>query len=409
LLSVFRHRDFSLLWAGMAVSMLGDGFYYVALAWLAYDIDNSPTALSLVGVGWTLPALAVLPFSGALSDRLGRRPMMILADVIRAAAVAAIALLGWLGHVEIWHLVILSGLFGIGDSLFGPSMSALVPELVPGSLLVQANSVEQTMRPLMLQFVGPALGGTMVAAWGASVAFAVDSATFIASIVALALMRSRPPAATSEATILSDVRDGVRYVRSQTWLWGTLLAFCISVLTFWGPYEVLLPYLIRNDLHGGADGYGLVLAAGGVGSIAAALVLAKTGIPRHRLITVFLAFIVASLGVTAYGLGQSLWQMAAFSALEGVCFAIGLVAWQTLLQTEVPKDMLGRVNALDWMVSTALLPVSFALVGPVSAAIGVRPTLVACGVIASLTLVGFLVAIPGMRAVDRPHPSPTGT
>jgi MFS family permease len=146
-----------------------------------------------------------------------------------------------------------------------------------------------------------------------------------------------------------------------------------------------------------------------VGSIAAALVLAKTGIPRHRLITVFLAFIVASLGVTAYGLGQNLWQMAAFSALEGVCFAIGLVAWQTLLQTEVPKDMLGRVNALDWMVSTALLPVSFALVGPVSAAIGVRPTLVACGVIASLTLVGFLVAIPGMRAVDRPHPSPTGT
>jgi MFS family permease len=166
---------------------------------------------------------------------------------------------------------------------------------------------------------------------------------------------------------------------------------------------VLLPYLIRNDLHGGADGYGLVLAAGGVGSIVAAVILAKTGIPRVRLLTVFLAFIVASLGISAYGLGQELWHMAAFSAVEGVCFAVGLVAWQTLLQTEVPKDLLGRVNALDWMVSTALLPVSFALVGPVSAAIGVRPTLIACGVIASLTLVTFLVAIPGMRMVDRPH------
>jgi MFS family permease len=164
---------------------------------------------------------------------------------------------------------------------------------------------------------------------------------------------------------------------------------------------VLLPYLVRNELHGGADGYGLVLAAGGVGSIAAALVVAKTGIPRRRLVTVFAAFIVAGLGVAAYGLGQQLWHMAVFSAVEGICFAVGLVAWQTLLQTEVPKDMLGRVTSLDWMVSTALLPVSFALVGPVSAAIGVRQTLVACGVIASLSLVGFLVGIPGMQTVDR--------
>jgi MFS family permease len=401
-LAVLRYRDFALLWAGMAVSMLGDGFYYVALAWLAYDTDNSPTALSLVGVGWTLPALVVLPFSGALSDRLGRRPMMIVADVLRAAAVGAIALLGWLGHIEVWHLVVLSGIFGVGDSLFGPSMSALIPELVPGSLLVQANSVEQTMRPLMLQFVGPAVGGVMVAAWGASFAFAVDAATFVASIAALLLIRARPPAATSGESILSDVRSGVRYVRSQTWLFGTLLAFCVAVLTFWGPYEVLLPFLIRNDLHGGADGYGIVLAAGGVGSVLAALVLSKTGIPRRRLVTVFAAFIVAGLGVGAYGLGQALWHMAVISAVEGVCFAVGLVAWQTLLQTEVPKAMLGRVTSLDWMVSTALLPVSFALVGPVSAAIGARETLVACGVIASLTLTAFLVAIPGMRRIDAP-------
>jgi MFS family permease len=257
------------------------------------------------------------------------------------------------------------------------------------------------MRPLMLQFAGPAIGGLMVAAWGAAFAFAIDAATFLASIVALLLIRARPPAAASGGTILSDVREGVRYVRSQRWLWGTLGAFCIAVLTFWGPYEVLLPYLVRNDLGGGADGYGLVLAAGGVGSILAALVVAKTGISRHRLLTVFLAFIVASLGISAYGLGQELWHMAAFSVVEGVCFAVGLVAWQTMLQTEVPKDLRGRVSSLDWMVSTALLPVSFALVGPVSAVIGVRETLIACGLIAALALVAFLVAIPGMRAVDR--------
>jgi len=284
-------------------------------------------------------------------------------------------------------------------------MSALIPELVPASLIVQANSVEQTMRPLMLQFVGPAFGGLMVAAWGAAFAFAIDAATFIASIIALLLMRSRPPASMSQKSILSDVREGVGYVRSQTWLWGTLLAFCVAVLTFWGPYEVLLPFLVRNELGGGADGYGLILAAGGVGSIVAALILAKTGIPHHRLLTVFLAFIIASLGIAAYGLGQELWHMAVFSAIGGVCFAGGLGAWQTLLQTEAPKPLLGRVAALDWMVSTALLPVSFAMVGPLSAVIGERTTMVSCGVIAAISLAAFYLAIPGMRTIDRPRPA----
>ena len=122
-----RIADFRLLWSGMTVSLLGDGVYVVAVAWQAYQISNSPYALAVTGVAWTLPTVLVLPISGALSDRIGRRPLMIVADLLRATAVFGIALLAALGTIEVWHLVVLSVVFGMGEALFGPSFVALVP------------------------------------------------------------------------------------------------------------------------------------------------------------------------------------------------------------------------------------------------------------------------------------------
>ncbi|MDX6544944.1 MAG: hypothetical protein QOG02_718, partial [Gaiellales bacterium] len=179
MLAPLRNRDFRLLWAGMTVSLLGDGLYVVAIAWQAYQISNSPYALAITGVAWTLPSVLVLPFSGALSDRLGRRPLMIVADLLRAAAAGGIALLAALGTIEIWHLIVLSALFGVGEALIGPSFTALVPEIVPERDLVQANSIDQAMRPLAKQFPGPALGGLLVASAGTGTAFALDAVSFL--------------------------------------------------------------------------------------------------------------------------------------------------------------------------------------------------------------------------------------
>jgi MFS family permease len=160
----------------MTVSLLGDGLYVVAIAWQAYQISNSPYALAVTGVAWTLPTVLVLPVSGALSDRVGRRPLMIVADLLRAGAVGGLALLAVLGTIEVWHLIVLSVVFGSGEALFNPSFVALVPELVPEPLLVKANSLDQAMRPLAMQFLGPALGGVLVASVGTGTAFALDAA-----------------------------------------------------------------------------------------------------------------------------------------------------------------------------------------------------------------------------------------
>jgi MFS family permease len=399
-LAPFRLRDFRLLWTGLTVSLLGDGIFLVAIAWQAYEISNSPVALAVTGVAWTLPSVVLLPFSGVMSDRLGRRPLMITAYLLRASATTVIGLVCVFGTVQIWHLVALSAVFGVGDALFMPSFTALVPEIVPKHLLVQANSLDQTMRPLAMQFAGPALGGAIVGSIGPGGAFLIDGASLMFGAAMLALMHVSAAVRPQDdrPSMLADLREGAAYVRHNVWLLSTLLAFSLTVLAFWGPVEVLVPYLIRNGVGGGAGGFGLVLAAGGAGAILTAVVVSTTGVPRRRLAFTFGVFIVAGYATALYGLAGHLWQMALVSALSGACFSAGLIAWATIMQTRVPSELLGRVSSLDWMVSSALVPVSYALVGPVSRLIGVRETLVVAGLIAGSVLLAVLLAVPDLRA-----------
>ena len=150
LLRPLRHRDFGLLWAGMSVSIVGDGFYQVALAWQVYLISDAPTALSIVGAPVTLPNVLFVLFAGVLSDRFERRKILIAADVMRGVAVGVMGLLAVSGYLALWHVVVLSVVFGIGDALFGPSFTALVPDLVPHDELAEANSIDSIVLSCLL-------------------------------------------------------------------------------------------------------------------------------------------------------------------------------------------------------------------------------------------------------------------
>ena len=131
MLRALRHRDFRLLWTGRSISLLGDGIYLVAIAWLVYDISNEPGALALVGLAWTLPQVAGLLLAGVLSDRFERRRLLVIADLVRFAAIGAIAALALAEAVELWHVVVLVIFYGFGEALFQPAFTAIVPDVVP--------------------------------------------------------------------------------------------------------------------------------------------------------------------------------------------------------------------------------------------------------------------------------------
>jgi hypothetical protein len=394
-----RERDFALLYTGVAVSLLGDGISLVAIAWQVYDISNVPTALSLVGFAWTLPMVLFLLVGGVLADRFERRRLLFASDLIRGFAMAAIGVVSVTGAIELWHMVALAAVYGVGQAVFAPAYDATIPEIVPRPLLVQANSLYELTEPVAYRFAGPALGGLLVAGLGPGPAFLADAATFGFSAACVSLMSSRG-GLRAEAPGLSQMRseigEGIAFVRSQTWLWATLLSAAAALLLFMGPFEVLLPYVVRNEFGGGAAALGLVFAAAGVGAIASSLVIAQRGLPRRQVLWMYVGWTVAIGSLAGYALATATWQAMLIGVVEGAFFALAAITWVTLVQTYVPNEMLGRVSSLDWLVSFGLTPVSFALAGPAADALGVETAMILAEAAGAALTAAFLL-VPGIR------------
>jgi DHA3 family tetracycline resistance protein-like MFS transporter len=400
LLTPLRHRDFRLLWTGMTVSLLGDGIFLVAMAWQAYELWNAPAALSILGIGMTIPTIAFLLPAGVISDRVDRRLVMLCSDVGRAIVIAVLAALALAGLLTFWQLVLLVALFGIGTAFFTPAFDAIVPDIVPAADLAAANSLDQFVRPIALRLAGPALGGVLVASLGTGTAFAIDAASYVGSTAALLLMR--PPAHPRSEHIespLHAVREGFRFVRSRVWLWGTLLSAAFAYLAFMGPAEVLLPYVVKNDLHASARDLGLVFAAGGVGAIGAAVLMGQRGHPRRDVTWMYAVWTLATLAVAGYGLATASWQLMVACLLFNALETVGTIIWATIKQRHVPASMLGRVSSLDWLISIGLLPLSFALTAPIAGLIGARATLVIAAAVGGGITLGALF-LPGMRDIE---------
>jgi MFS family permease len=403
LLRPLRERDFALLWTGMTVSLLGDGIFVVAMAWQVYDLDNDPVALSIVGTSWTLGMAAFLLTGGVVTDRVDRRRVLIAADLVRAAAILAAGVLSLTGAIAVWQLVAISVFIGIGAAFFGPAFGAIVPEVVAAEHLVQANALDQLVRQSAARLAGPALGGLVVAAFGAGSAFLIDAATFLLSAVCVAAMAVRPTPVERAGSAVAEIREGLAYVRREPWLWATIVSAGLALLFFLGPVEVLLPFVVRNDLHAGAGGYGAVLAATGVGAVVTSLALSQTGLPRRYLTFMYAAWAVETLPLLAYAFGTALWQLVLAAVVSGACMSAGMVVWGTLMSTRVPAELRGRVHSLDWFVSIGLTPVSFALTGPVSAAIGIDATLMLAA-IAPAVATAALFVVAGLRRDEERYP-----
>lgn len=403
ILRPLRIRDFRLLWTGLTVSMVGDGIYVVAVAWQAYQIWNRPSALAAVGLAWSIPQMVLLLFSGVLSDRLDRRHLMIAGDLVRLVAIGVVGLLALANELTLPRLVGLVVVYGMGQAVFGPAFSSILPAIVPDDLRVQANSLAQFVRPFTLALVGPVVGGLLIRWLGLGWAFLVDAGTFVFSAAMILSMRARAVqrAEREHASMWNDLTEGLRFVRRHTWLWVCMAAATVSLLFTWGPWDVLVPYVVKNDLHGSAASLGVVYGAGGLGAVAVALAMGQRGrLPRKPITVLYLAWAFGMLLVGGFGLVTDLWQAMAVSLVAEGSLTLLFVTWTTLVQRLVPAEMLGRVSSLDWLISTAGVPLSFALVGPAASVFGTDRTLIAAGVLGAGLTVAFMY-VRGARDPER--------
>jgi DHA3 family tetracycline resistance protein-like MFS transporter len=200
--------------------------------------------------------------------------------------------------------------------------------------------------------------------------------------------------------VRTEIVEGLRYVRTRVWLWGTFLAATLAYLIFWGPAEVLVPFVVKEQMHRGAGQLGMVFALGGIGAMTAAVVMSHWETPRRFMTFMYVSWTVSTLMVAVYGIARFPWQLMVASFVFNALETVGLIVWMTTKQRLIPTRLLGSVSSLDWFVSIGLVPLSFALTGPLASVFGARTTLVGAGLIGATITLSFLF-LPGMRDIER--------
>jgi MFS family permease len=394
-----HHRDFTLLWSGQTVSMVGDGIFTVALALETLRVDHHAAGLSYVLAARLLPSVLLLLVGGVVVDRVPRRLAMLASDGVRAVTVAVVTFLVASGRIDLTYLIVMSVVFGIADAFFFPASTAIVPELVPPDLLVGASALNSTSTQLAQVLVGPALGGVIAGALGTAWAFGIDAGSFVVSATCLLCMTARPRPAPSGGSVFKDVADGFRYCRSQRWLWVTLIAAGLANFACYSPLGVLIPLLIERTLHKGGVALGLVFAAGGLGGTLTSVVVGRLGAPRRRVTFMWLGWGLTGFAVIGLGVAPDVW-LAGIAAFVGFGLsAYGNVLWNPLMQELVPADMIGRASSIDYLVSICLSPLGLVAAGATASLVGIRVTLIVGGVIGAAS--GLALFVPGVRDPDR--------
>ena len=388
-------RDFRLLATGQALSWLGNGFQTVALAVAVLSVGGGAGDLGLVMATSVVTLLAGTLFGGVWADRLQPQHVMVVSDVIRFAATAGMAAMFATGG---YHLVLLCALTVVSagaGSFFSPAMTALKPTLVPAERRQSANAT-LSMLQTACGIAGPAAGGLTVAAFGAPAGFAANAVSFLASLVAAAMIRVRAERGPREP-MLSELQAGWREIRSRDWLIGGL--FGATVYHIANGMILVLVQVVAMQRLGGAHAIGLIAAAEGLGGFLGAA-LGMRFRPRRLLRAGWLALLLMPIWAIAY-----VWPGVLTAVLAGAVIGYaGLlffdVAWETALQDNVPQGMLGRVSSWDYVTSFLAMPVGNALAGPLSDRFGIDRVLIGCAAVLFLSGASQLL-IPGSRNLTR--------
>lgn len=423
----FAHREYRVLIAALAISIFGSGMWAVAMVYQVIHLGGGPLELSLVATAGSIGLVAFVLAGGIAADRVPQRLLIIAVEGANLAVIAAISGLAMAGWLQLWHLAVGSFVLGVGAAFFFPAYSAILPRILPPEDLLAANGMEGTMRPILQQAAGPAVAGVVVAALSPSHAVTgVATCHLLAFIVLNFLGRHALDAphngadggahggsaragadagATGHAktSFFHDLREGISYTVRTPWLLWTLLWACVSVLFLIGPIEVLMPFVVRDQLGGDSRMFGFLLAVMGVGGAVGSLVTASLKLPRRYLTVMMVSWGAGSLPLAAVGILDSFWTVAAAMFVWGATGSVGMVIWGTLLQRRVPSHLLGRVSSLDFFVSLALMPISMALAGPAAEVFPIWAIFLAAGVVCPVLAVIAMIAAR-MPADELAHP-----
>lgn len=397
--SLRRHRNYRLYFSGQLVSQIGTWLQNAAQAWLILDLTHSAEAVGVLSFFLYLPYAIFGLVGGAMADRWDRQRVLVITQALMAICAAALAAVAYL-HVD--SVVVIDAIAlarGTVMAFNNPTRQAMMIQLVGRSELPNAIALNASLNNAT-RIVGPAIAGVLIASFGVGACFALNAISFIPVIVALAVMRPAEFFGTGKRArtpLLQSIRDGLVYARrTKTVAVVLVMLFVVSTVSI--NFNVVLPVLARNTMHGGAQTYGFIAAMFGLGAFAGAIVAAsRKRVSRGLLLGAAAGFGAAQVIVATQ---QSLLGVSLSLFATGVCYTLYTASSNTIVQLAVPAHMQGRIAGLYNYVFLSSGPLGSLLAGWLAER-GAPLAFLAGGIAAlGMALFGFIL---------RPWPMPTGT
>jgi len=391
-----RHRNFRLFWFGQLISLSGTWMQSIAQSWLVLDLTRSAFMLGLVSTMGMLPVLLFALPAGAIADRVNKRNLLIVTQVVMMVLAFILATLTALHMVRVWHIITLAALLGIANAFDMPCRQAFVIEMVGHDDLLNAVALNSTMFNAA-RIVGPAVAAILIGAVGTAACFYINGASFIAVIVGLAMMRIQfEPPPPKEESIFHDMLEGLSYIRHHTVIL-TIITIVAVFSVFGMPYAMLMPVFAREVLHTGARGYGLLMTATGVGAVVGALTLATFSHVKQRGRLIVASSIVFIVFINLFAASRSLALAIPLLAVVGFTMVNQAAAGNALLQTLAPNDLRGRVMGVFSMMFLGFAPFGSFQAGLVAQHLGAPAALIIGSAVMSLTVALILILRPEIR------------
>ena len=397
--SSLRHPDYRYLWTGTLMMGAGQWIQQVTLGWLLYDLTGSSVLLGALNGLRALPFLVTGPMAGVAADRMDRRRLMLRTQYVLIGTALLMGGLVASGLLEVWHIFVFTLITGVSWSFSEPVRQSLIPSVVPKKDLVNAIALNSGGFNLM-KVIGPALGGVLIALFGAAGNFFVQGMAYVGVLAMIYLLHVPPtPEQARRSSAFANLKEGFRYV------WSTPAVLALMTLAyvpriFAVPYQTLMPIFQKDVLGVGPEGLGMLMAAPGVGAVLAVLVLASAA-SRFRRQGLLLVGSIIVLGVflILFSRATSFSVALALLVVVGACQMIFLASTNTMLMLIVPDELRGRVMSL-YMLDRGLMPAGALFAGVTAHFIGAPSTVTAMGTILILLTLVVAWRVPAIRALE---------
>jgi len=391
-----RSPAFRWFFAGRSISLTGSFMSPVALAFGVLELTGSGTWLSALTAAALIPMVATMILGGSIADRYRRDSVLRLTSLGAGVTQVGVAVLLLSHQAPVWLLPLSAG-NGVFQGLSTPALRGIIANLGVGSSLQQGSSLLASAGNTA-RIIGPGLAGLLTASVGGGWAIAVDAASFLLASACFARISlpKPPPRAQDAPTMLADLREGWDYFRSRPWIWSVTLAFAVFNATNLGFWQILGPVTANRTI--GAQGWGLVLSARGVGALLASVVLVKLTLMRRPMAPALTLMASATLPLILLGTGARTLWLAAASFLAGVAAEFFTVTWTTVTNIHIPERMLSRVGAHDEFWSFVALPVGQLCAPALAAAFGTTAVALTGGAIAAAAMLSASL-VPSLRRI----------